>query len=458
MQFFNKPKIIGVSSIAGPKESNGSINEFIETKLNDDMFGEDTFEKAESKMLYTVIDKSIKNANRTEKEIDAIVAGDLLNQIISSTFAARNFSTGYLGIYNACATFSESLILGATLVDGGYMDNVICASSSHFSSAERQYRYPLELGSTRPPQSQWTVTGAGASVISSEGKGPIITGATVGKIVDFGITDANNMGAAMAPAACDTLFTHFKDFNLEANDYDLIITGDLGALGSRIFKDLMWEKGYDVEFIYEEGIMRYLNPPLDIALILCAMFVCSAVFAMEHESGFVQILRLTSKGRKKMFSVKMCVVFTSAAVVSLLFATVDTAFMLSRFGVDYWSADIHSIPFLSELTFGMSIGIYTILYRLVSLIGCVLVFVIVTSLSDIMKSRLKAIIVAAGIIFIPFMLGTYDVDVLHAVSIADFMAPSNIVYAASTAVVITAAAIAMLAVSRRRWVGKGEKK
>jgi len=127
------------------------------------------------------------------------------------------------------------------------MDNVICASSSHFSSAERQYRYPLELGSTRPPQSQWTVTGAGASVISSEGKGPIITGATVGKIVDFGITDANNMGAAMAPAACDTLFTHFKDFNLEANDYDLIITGDLGALGSRIFKDLMWEKGYDVE-------------------------------------------------------------------------------------------------------------------------------------------------------------------------------------------------------------------
>ena len=212
IQFFNKPTIIGVSSIAGPKESNGSINKFFETKLDDDMFGEDTFEKAESKMLYTVIKNSIKNANRTEKDIDAIVAGDLLNQIISSTFAVRNFSTGYLGIYNACATFSESLILGATLVDGGYMNNVICASSSHFSSAERQYRYPLELGSTRPPQSQWTVTGAGASVISNSGKGPVITGATIGKIVDFGITDANNMGAAMAPAACDTLFTHFKDF------------------------------------------------------------------------------------------------------------------------------------------------------------------------------------------------------------------------------------------------------
>ena len=247
MQFFNKPAIIGTSTIAGPKESNGSINKFIETKLNDDMYGEDTFEKAETKMLYTVIANSIKNANKTEKEIDAIIAGDLLNQIISSTFATRNFSTGYLGIYNACATFSESLILGATLVDGGYMNNVICASSSHFSSAERQYRYPLELGSTRPPQSQWTVTGAGASVISNEGKGPIITGATVGRIVDFGITDANNMGAAMAPAACDTLFTHFNDFKLNPEDYELIVTGDLGALGSRIFKDLMWEKGYDVE-------------------------------------------------------------------------------------------------------------------------------------------------------------------------------------------------------------------
>ena len=247
LQFFNKPTIVGVSSIAGPKESNGSINKFIETKLDDDMFGEDTFERAESKMLYNVILNSIKNAKRTEKDIDAIISGDLLNQIISSTFAVRNFSTGYLGIYNACATFSESLILGAMLVDGGYMNNIICASSSHFSSAERQYRYPLELGSTRPPQAQWTVTGAGASVISKQGSGPIITGATVGKIVDFGITDANNMGAAMAPAAADTLFTHLNETGQKQFDYDLIITGDLGAFGSRVFKDLCWEKGIDVE-------------------------------------------------------------------------------------------------------------------------------------------------------------------------------------------------------------------
>ncbi len=245
--FKNHPKIIATSTVAGPKESNGSINKYFEVKLNDDMFGEDTFEKAETKMLYTVIKNSIKNAKYDEDNIDCIIAGDLLNQIISSTFSARKFKCGYLGVYNACATFSESLIVGASMVDGGYMNNVICCSSSHFSSAERQYRYPLELGNTRPPQSQWTITGAGASLISSNGVGPMITAGTIGRVVDYGITDANNMGAAMAPAACDTLFAHFKETGLTPDYYDLIITGDLGTLGSRILKDLIWEKGYDIE-------------------------------------------------------------------------------------------------------------------------------------------------------------------------------------------------------------------
>ena len=245
--FKNKPKIIASSSIAGPKESEGSINNYIETKLEDDMFAEDSYEKAESKMLFTVIKNCIKNSGFKEHEIDAIIAGDLLNQIISSTFAVRNFKIPYLGVYNACATFSESLLIGATMVDGDYMNNVICATSSHFSSAERQYRYPLELGSTRPPQSQWTVTGGGASFISKQGNGPSITCATIGNIVDFGVTDVNNMGAAMAPAASDTIVKHFKNTSTTPDDYDLIVTGDLGTLGSRIFKDLIWEKGFDVE-------------------------------------------------------------------------------------------------------------------------------------------------------------------------------------------------------------------
>ena len=245
--FKNKPKIIGTSSIAGPKESNGSLKEFIETKLSDDMYGEKTFEKAESRMLFTAIKNSIINSKKTAKDVDAIISGDLLNQIIASTFSARNFPCGYLGVYNACATFTEALALGATLIDGGYLDTVVCATSSHFSSAERQYRYPLELGCTRPPQSQWTVTGAGASVLSMQGDGPKIISATIGKVVDFGVTDANNMGAAMASAAADTIFTHLNDCGFSSDEYDLIVTGDLGTLGSRIVKDLLWEKGFDVE-------------------------------------------------------------------------------------------------------------------------------------------------------------------------------------------------------------------
>lgn len=245
--FKNNPKIIATSSICGPKESEGSINNYIETKLDDDMFAEESYEKAETKMLFTVIKNCIKNSKYNETEIGAIISGDLLNQIISSTFAVRNFNVPFLGVYNACATFSEALIIGATLVDGNYLDNVICATSSHFSTAERQYRYPLELGSTRPPQSQWTITGGGASMVSKSGKGPNIACATVGKIVDFGVTDTNNMGAAMAPAASDSIVTHFKNTSTVPDDYDLIVTGDLGTLGSRIFKDLIWEKGFDVE-------------------------------------------------------------------------------------------------------------------------------------------------------------------------------------------------------------------
>lgn len=245
--FKNKPVIKAVSSIGGPKESAGCLSEYIETKLTDDMFGEKTYEKAESKMLFTVINSVIKKGGLKANDVDTVIAGDLLNQIISSTFAVRNFNCGYLGVYNACSTFSESMIIGASLIDGGYMDNVICASASHFSSAERQYRYPLELGSTRPPQSQWTVTGAGASLIAKKGGGVAITCATIGRITDFGVVDANNMGAAMAPAAADTFLTHFDDTGLSPQDYDLIVTGDLGTLGSRIFKDLVWEKGYDIQ-------------------------------------------------------------------------------------------------------------------------------------------------------------------------------------------------------------------
>jgi stage V sporulation protein AD len=245
-KFVNKPTICSVSSTAGPKESNGCISKFVETKLTDDMFGEDTFEKAESKILYYTIKKCIENSNNNEKDIDAIISGDLLNQIIASTFSARNFNCGYLGIYNACATFTESLTIGATIINAGHLNIVICATSSHFSSAERQYRYPLELGCTRPPQAQWTVTGAGACMLSKSGFGPKITMATIGRVVDYGVTDANNMGAAMAPAALATIKAHFHDLQTTPDDYDLIVTGDLGQIGKDILMDLAKRDGINL--------------------------------------------------------------------------------------------------------------------------------------------------------------------------------------------------------------------
>lgn len=294
----NKPSIIGVSSVGGPKESAGELGEYIEIKSNDDTFGEKTFEKAEKKMLYTVIDNSIKNANKGIDDIDAIIAGDLLDQIISATFSARSFDAGYLGVYNACATFTEALTIGAALVDGGYLKNVVCGTSSHFSSAERQYRYPLELGCTRPPQAQWTVTGAGACVIG-QGEGAKISCATVGRVIDFGVVDVNNMGAAMAPAAADTLYTHFKETGKTPDYYDVIISGDLGILGSRILTDLVWQKGYDISKNYLDcGAMVYKNAEKEYqggsGAGCSSMVFCAYFYKMLREKKLKRILLMST--------------------------------------------------------------------------------------------------------------------------------------------------------------------
>ena len=244
--FENKPRIVATSSVAGPKECAGIIGEYVDVALNDDMYGESTFEKAECKMLSNVINGVIQNAGFGRDEIDVLFSGDLLNQIISASFAARDFDIPFLGLYSACSTMSEAMLLSSALVNAGYCRRAVAATGSHFASAERQYRYPLEQGTTRPPQSQWTVTGAGAWLIDAEGDGIKIVNGTMGKVVDFGVTDVNNMGAAMAPACADTLIRHFRDTETSPEDYDLILSGDLGALGSRILKDLTWEKGFDV--------------------------------------------------------------------------------------------------------------------------------------------------------------------------------------------------------------------
>ena len=244
--FKTRPKIVSVSSVAGTKESEGIIGKYADTLLKDDMFGETTYERAECKMLIHVIDGAIKKGRLRREDIGLLVSGDLLNQIISASFAAREFDIPFLGVYGACSTMAESLCLSAVFLDGGHVPYAVAATGSHFASAERQYRYPLELGCIRPPQAQWTVTGAGAAVLAREGDGIAVTSATIGKVVDFGVTDVNNMGAAMAPAAADTIIAHLKESGKTPEDYDLIVTGDLGALGSRILKDLTREKGVDI--------------------------------------------------------------------------------------------------------------------------------------------------------------------------------------------------------------------
>lgn len=195
------PRIVSFGAVCGSKESAGILGAYADVTLQDDMYGESTFEKAECKMLTTAVSLAMEKGGFQEKDIDVLLSGDLLNQIISASFTARDFDFPFLGVYSACSTMSESILLGSMLVNANYAKRVIAATGSHFASAERQYRYPLELGCTRPPQAQWTVTGAGGCVISGEtDEGIKIVNGTMGKVCDFGVTDVNNMGAAMAPA------------------------------------------------------------------------------------------------------------------------------------------------------------------------------------------------------------------------------------------------------------------
>lgn len=249
----NPVSILSTYSIVGPKEGDGPLKDYFDLILEDDLWGEETWEKAESKIQESAIKAAISEGGFSIKDIDYLFAGDLLNQIIASGYSARQLAIPFFGLYGACSTMTESLSLGAMAIDGGFADKVICATSSHFSSAERQFRYPLEYGAQRPFSSQWTVTGAGATLLSSTGNGPYITHITTGKILDPGITDVSNMGAAMAPAAMDTMINHFKDTGFRPKDYDLIITGDLGLVGKSIVLDMMKKENYNIDKMFKDA-------------------------------------------------------------------------------------------------------------------------------------------------------------------------------------------------------------
>lgn len=252
------PSINATASIAGPKEGKGPLAIYFDQVIEDELWGEKSWEMAESKLMREVLGKTAAKASMAISGLDYILAGDLLNQCIAASFGLRESGIPLFGLYGACSTMGEAMSLGAMLIDGGFAANVICMTSSHFCSAEKQFRYPLELGTQRPPTAQWTVTGAGGALLSSEGSGPFITKVTTGKIVDMGIKDQNNMGAAMAPAAADTIFAHFEDTGLPKDYYDMVVTGDLGKIGSEIVDDLLSSNGVRIGGLLNDcGLMIY---------------------------------------------------------------------------------------------------------------------------------------------------------------------------------------------------------
>ncbi len=239
------PSVLSFANIGGRQEGRGPLSECFDQLSDDAYFGEKTWEKGEAAMQKAVVARALSRARLTPAEVDYILAGDLLNQCIGSSFALREFGIPFYGLYGACSTMGESLSLASLLIDGGFAQVCAAVTSSHFCTAERQYRMPVPYGSQRPPTAQWTATASGCVMVGRKGPGPYITHVTCGRIVDKGIKDANNMGAAMAPAACDTLCAFFRDTQTSPGEYDLILTGDLGALGHEIVTDLLKREGFD---------------------------------------------------------------------------------------------------------------------------------------------------------------------------------------------------------------------
>ena len=237
------PVITAWASVAGKKESEGPLSKYFDMTCQDTYFGQKTWEQAEKKMQQLALEKLITKCGISKKDIGMVYSGDLLNQCISSSFSLNNTGIPHIGLYGACSTMAESLLLGAMAVSGGFSDRVIAMTSSHFASSERQYRFPLGYGGQRTPSAQWTVTGSGAALLCSAGTGPRIESCTLGTVTDLGIKDANNMGAAMAPAAYATIRAHFADLNVGPEGFDRIVTGDLGQLGKDVLLELAKRDG-----------------------------------------------------------------------------------------------------------------------------------------------------------------------------------------------------------------------
>ncbi len=234
----SRPVITAWASVAGKKESEGPLQAYFDITSQDTYFGQKTWEQAENRMQQLALETLAKKAGIKKEDFSLVFSGDLLNQCIGSSFSLNKSGIPHLGLYGACSTMAESLLLASMAVDGGYFDRVVAMTSSHFASSERQYRFPLGYGGQRTPTAQWTVTGSGAALVCANGTGPRIESCTVGTVTELGIKDANNMGAAMAPAAYQTIRAHFDDLKAAPEDFDLIITGDLGQLGKELLLEM----------------------------------------------------------------------------------------------------------------------------------------------------------------------------------------------------------------------------
>ena len=252
MKMESNPTIISTASVVGPKEGQGPLKDEFDVILPDDLYGEKTWELAESKMIQTAMELAVQKAEKKLTDVEVLFGGDLINQIFPASFDARELAIPFCGIYGACSTMALGMCLSSIVVDGGFADYALCGTSSHYCTAERQFRFPLELGNQKPMTAQWTVTGAGSVFISSSGNGPKIKYITLGKVVDKGIEDGNNMGAAMAPAAVDTIYSYFEDTNDDPKSFDVIATGDLGTLGKKITEDLLRQRGIDISDVYTD--------------------------------------------------------------------------------------------------------------------------------------------------------------------------------------------------------------
>lgn len=290
LQFTQVPYIISGASVVGKKEGEGPFDSQFDKIIEDPFFGQDTWEAAESRFQQEAAALAMKKASLKKSQIRYVYAGDLLGQTIATSFGLMQYDIPLFGLYGACSTSGEALALSAMTVAAGYADYTLAVTSSHFAGAEKQFRYPLEYGNQRPLSATWTVTGSGAFVVGNQRSRVQITGVTVGKIVDYGVKDSMNMGACMAPAACDTIYQNFIDFNVKPEEYDKIITGDLGMVGHKILIDLMQEKGFNIaDRLLDCGIEIYNEQEQDThsggSGCGCSAVMLSARFLKMLETG-----------------------------------------------------------------------------------------------------------------------------------------------------------------------------